>query len=133
MKKIIKFLLFDWNEFLSIPLGFAMFFGFPFLLRVFDPTAAAYDGGILHSFIAAICGMLIIHGFVWLLLKITFPRVYNFFDNDFENYICQNSSLPQQPTERDRMFHLTAWQRCVLSLSLFSLYLLCTVLLAKIF
>jgi hypothetical protein len=135
LKKIYKFLFLEWNEFISIPLGLMLFFWFPKLLRYFDNTAAAYDAGVLHSFIIAISGMLIIHGFAWLLLKITFPGIYNFFDNIFESHI--NSKIGYNPydTPSPNQLHnsLSIWQKCVLSLSLFSVYLLGTILLARIF
>jgi len=133
MKKIMRFLLTEWNEFLSIPLGLLLFFGFPYLLRFFDSTSAPYDGGVLHSYIAAISGMLIIHGFVWVLLRITFPGIYHFFDRDFERYICEKQNHSQTLTDRDKHYNLSTWQRAILALSVFALYLLGTVLLANIF
>lgn len=133
MKKLIKFIFLEWNEFLSIPLGLLLFFGFPYVLRFFDSTSAAYDGGVLHSFIAAIVGMLLIHGFAWILLKITFPKLYRFFDSMFEEHIFKKDSFNTILTERDKHLTLSTWQKCVLALSYFSLLLLGTVLLANIF
>jgi hypothetical protein len=133
MKKFIRFLFVEWNEFLSIPLGLLLFFGFPYVLRFIDSTSAAYDGGVLHSYVAAIAGMLLIHGFAWLLLKITFPKIYSFFDNMFEEHIVKQGSFLPTLTDREKFLNLSVWQKCVLALSYFSLLLLGTVLLAKIF
>ena len=133
MKKLIKFIFHEWNEFLSIPLGLLLFFGFPYVLRFFDSTSAAYDGGVLHSYIAAIAGMLLIHGFAWILLRITFPKIYLFFDNMFEEHIHKQGSFSPSITEREKFLNLSLWQKCVLALSYFSLLLLGTVLLANIF
>lgn len=126
LKSLHKFFFKEWNEFISVPLGIALFFLFPYMLRFFDSTTAAYDAGVLHSYIAAVAGMLIIHGFAWLLLKISFPKIYEFFDDAFENHIENSTGYSSHNT-------LSIWQKCVLSLSLFSLYLLGTILLAKIF
>lgn len=133
MKKLFNFIFREWNEFLSIPLGLLLFFGFPYVLRFFDSTSAAYDGGVLHSFVAAIVGMLLIHGFAWILLKITFPKLYRFFDSMFEEHIFKKASFNATLTERDKHLTLSTWQKCVLALSYFSLLLLGTVLLANIF
>lgn len=132
--RILRTFLSEWNEFLSIPLGLLLFFLFPYLLRFFDPHAGAYDAGVLHSFVAAIVGMLLIHGFAWVLIRITFPGVYRFFDNAFENLIFSESkTFPLELSCRDKHLNLSAWQKCSLSLSLFALYLLGTILLVRIF
>lgn len=132
LKQTVKFVS-VWNELLTIPLGFAMFYFFPLLLRMIDPVAGAYDIGILHTAIAAIAIMLIIHGFVWVILKITFPGIYKFLDDALEIHINKSESLQSTPTDRDKIFLLTTYQKCVISLSLFSLYLLGTILLVRIF
>jgi len=131
-RRIVKFIS-TWNELLTIPLGFVLFYFFPRLIRMIDPVAGAYDIGIMHLAIAAIAIMLIIHGFSWLLLRITFPGIYNFLDEIFENYITRNDSLGPNPTERDHFLLLTTFQKCIISLLLFSLYLLGTILLVRMF
>lgn len=133
MKKLFNFIFKEWNEFLSIPLGFLLFFTFPYVLRLFDSTSAAYDGGVLHAYIAAIVGMLLIHGFVWVLLKITFPKLYRFFDTMFEEYVFSKNSFMPTLTERDKHLTLSTWHKCVLSLAYFSVLLIGTVLLANLF
>ena len=117
--RFIKFVS-NWNEVLTIPLGFALFYFFPMLLRMIDPVAGGYDIGILHAAIAAISIMLIIHGFAWLLLKLTFPNVYYFLDTMLDELFKFDSTL-------------NTLQKCVISLSIFSLYLLGTILLVRIF
>lgn len=117
--RFIKFVS-NWNEVLTIPLGFALFYFFPMLLRMIDPVAGGYDIGILHAAIAAISIMLIIHGFTWLLLKLTFPNVYYFLDTMLDELFKFDSTL-------------NTLQKCVISLSIFSLYLLGTILLVRIF
>jgi len=131
-KQMVKFVS-NWNELITIPLGFALFYFFPLLLRMIDPVAGCYDIGILHAAIAAISIMLIIHGFAWLLLRITFPGVYKYLDDTFETFIIRSDSLNSNPTKRDHFLLLTTFQKCVISLSIFSLYLLGTILLVKMF
>ena len=129
---LLKFIK-QWNEILTIPLGIALFYFFPILLRTIDPVSASYDMGVLHTAIVAIAIMLILHGFAWILLKITFPGVFRFLDDVFESHVVRTDSLQPSPSERDKMFTLTTYQKCVLSLSVFALYLLGTILLVKIF
>ena len=117
--RFIKFVS-NWNEVLTIPLGFALFYFFPMLLRMIDPVAGGYDIGILHAAIAAISIMLIIHGFTWLLLKLTFPNVYYFLDTILDDLFKFDSTL-------------NTLQKCVISLSIFSLYLFGTILLVRMF
>jgi len=131
-KKFVR-LLVNWHEIMTIPIGLAIFYFFPRLLRLMDPTAGAYDAGVLHSAIVAIAIMLILHGFVWLILKLTFPGVYKFLDDIFEEHILENPGLQPSPTERDKMFYLTTFQKCVLSIVLFAVYFFGTILVLKVF
>jgi hypothetical protein len=133
LKKILRFVLVEWNEFITIPLGITLFFVFPRVLRLFDSTTAAYDAGVLHSYISAVAGMLIIHGYAWIMLRITFPGIYKFFDDAFEKNINASRTFDAVLSERDKHLTLSVWQKSLLALAVFSLYLLGTVLLAKIF
>lgn len=123
-KKFVRFIV-RWNEIITIPTGFALFYFTPMLLRMADPTSAGYDLGILHAIIFAIAAMCIISGFTFLLIKINFPAVFKFIDEVFEEHFYQNSSINST--------NLTTYQKCVLSLSLFAVYLLGTVLLVRVF
>lgn len=122
-KKFVKFLS-NWNEILTIPIGIALFIIVPMLLRMLDPTSASYDLGVLHSIIFAIAAMLIIHGFAFVLLKISFPSVYKFIDEVFEEHFYQRQIND---------FNLSTYQKCVLSLLLFAIYLFGTILLVRVF
>lgn len=133
MKRIVRFILTEWNEFITIPLGLLLFFVFPYLIRAMDPTSAPYDAGVLHSFVAAICGMLIIHGFAWLLLRISFPGIYHFLDTLFEEHINRLNTFNNELNGREKFLNLSVWQKCLLAFWVFALYLLGTILLAKIF
>lgn len=113
MKKITKFLR-RWNELLTIPVAFVLWFYSPQLLRLLDPTAAAFDAGIFQIFLFAIIGLLIFHGIVWLILKLSWPTVYKHLDNLSEPFQDLNS-----------------WQQIKFSLAVFSVLLLSLVLLAN--
>lgn len=114
MKKVVQFLR-TWNEFLSIPLALLLWFYSPTLLRMVDPTAAAYDSAVLQQVIFAIIAVLIFHGMAWFLLKLTFPEIYRFLDRDFGVYFT----------------NLQGWRKLKLSLLLFSLYFLAFVVAFK--
>lgn len=131
MKKIISFLT-QWNELLTIPAAFILWWLSPYFLRWLDPTAGVYDAGIFQVILFAIICFLIFHGVVWLVLKLTFPRLYRFFDDEFEKAVTDNPELQPSVTERDKFFHLNTYQKCVLILFYFSLCLLSMVLLARV-
>jgi hypothetical protein len=122
-KKFTRFLV-NWHEIVSIPIGVAVFYYVPMLLRMLDPTSGGYDLGILHSVVFAMAAMLMIHGFAFLLLKVTFPGIYQFIDDILEHFMFKDSRIDA---------NLTHYQKCVISLSVLALYLLGTVLLVRIF
>jgi len=114
MKKLIKFLT-NWNEFLTIPLAIVIWVLSPRVLRWIDPTSATYDAGVLQICVFVVIQFLIYHGVAWLIMKITFPKLYKYvnemFDVEFEN--------------------ISKWQRLKVVLSVFALYLVALVLIAK--
>jgi len=114
MKRLFRFIA-VWNEFLSIPLALLLWFYSPTLLRMVDPTAAAYDSAVLQQVIFAIIAVLIFHGLAWFLLKLTFPEIYRFLDNDFGVFFS----------------NLQGWRKLKLALLLFSLYFLAFVVAFK--
>lgn len=122
-KRVLKFFI-NWNEIITIPIGIAIFYFAPMLMRLADPSAAGYDLGILHSILFAIAAMLIINGFAFLIMKITFPGIYKFIDEVLEEFLYRDSRV---------VSNLTQYQKCVISLSVLSLYLLGTVLLVRVF
>jgi len=122
-KKFIRFMK-NWHEIITIPVGIALFYFTPMLMRMLDPTSGGYDIGILHSVIFAIAAMLIINGFAFLILKFTFPGIYQFIDDVLEEFMFKDSRV---------VSNLTNYQKCVISLLVFALYLLGTILLVRIF
>jgi len=115
LQKIWKTII-NWNEFITIPLGLILWYISPLLLRMLDPTSAVYDAGIFQVIIFTTIQFLIYHGVVWLLLKITWPKMYNFLDDVFEGEV------------RD----ITTWERVKIVLWIFSVYLIGFILLSRV-
>jgi hypothetical protein len=100
-----------YNEFLVLPVSLILFFVSPYIFHSIDETAATYDIAVFQKIIFGMIVFSFSTGNVWLILRLTFPQVFKYlteyFDNDF-------SSL--NPNEK-----------CVklfLSLAVFALYLL---------
>jgi hypothetical protein len=120
MKELRKF-LYQWNELVSLPIAFVLWYFSGDLLRIIDPTAATYDAGIFQIILFAVIGGLIIHAVAWLLLKITFPGVYGYLDNFLEKNLIGNDP-----------HSMSRWEKSKLVLWVFTLYLLLFVALARI-
>jgi hypothetical protein len=117
MKTLIKF-LYKWSEFLVIPLALFIFWISPIILRKADPTAGVYDWGIFQVILFATVAFFFSIGVVRLGMKLFAPDFERWFDNEFpKTFTSKETSL---------------WQKSVLSMWLFSLYLLSFVLLARI-
>lgn len=117
MKAIIKFLA-QWNELLTIPLSLVLFWIGGLFIRAVDPTAGLFDPGIFQIVIWAVAAFLFLHGATWIVIKITFPKLYHFLDEVFENGISESGLL-------------TLYQKCVLALAYFFGCLFAMVLLAR--
>jgi hypothetical protein len=113
MEKFFKFLM-SWNELLTIPLGLALWYYAPVIMRMsgFDETAGSYDGAVLMKIIFAIVAMAIISGFAWIFIKLAFPEVYKYLDN------VLGDNLEEVYNDKN----LSKWQRSVIVLWLLSLY-----------
>lgn len=124
-----KRFLMQWNEFITVPLAFVLFWLGGSVLRWIDPTSALFDAGIFQIIIFAIAAFLLLHGVAWLVLKITFPTAYHFFDDLFEHAITS----AERYADPDNQNALTQYQKCVLVLlylfgCLFSMVLLARVI-----
>ncbi len=110
-----------WSEFVTIPIALILWWLSPSILRSLDNTAATYDAGIFQAILFAIIAFFILAGVVWIYIKISFPSVYKYLDEAFGKNL-QNSECTNE-------VNLTKWQKSVLVLWLFSLLLICIVLL----
>lgn len=110
----------EWNELLSIPIGFALFALAPSLFRWVDPTAAAYDVGTLHAVLFAVAAFCVLKGAAWLTLRLDFPGVYRWLDDRMEDELLPSKEELNEGCKANR----TSWRRARLLLALFALYLL---------
>ncbi|WP_420582082.1 hypothetical protein [Reichenbachiella sp.] len=81
--KIIK----QYNEWLTIPIALVLFFVAPGLYRLIDPTAGAFDAGVFHVNFYAIATLFLYSGVSWFLLKLKFPVLKKFLDDDAEDLL----------------------------------------------
>ena len=117
LKKIWKVIV-DWNEFITVPLAFILWYLSPLLLRYIDPTSATYDAGIFQVIIFTTIQMLIYNGIVWFILKITWPKLFSFLDDIFEN--------------EGEIKSLSTWERVKMVLFIFAIYFIGIILLSRV-
>ncbi len=127
----VKRFISNWNEIITIPIGFLAWYFSPLFLRWIDPTAATFDSGVLQLYLLAGIGLYLGNGIVWLLIKLTFPGVYKYLDTLFEDALLHSPSYTAI-SDREKMFNLSTIQKCVLSLSVLVLYFLAFVVLVKV-
>lgn len=83
LKKLWK----NWNESVMFLIGIAVFLISPTIYRLADPTAGAFDLGILQ---VAIIGFFLVNFILfaaWLNYRLTFPLLHQWFDNDMEGSV----------------------------------------------
>lgn len=122
MKRIKAFLR-QWNELITLPIAMLLWWLSDDIIRWFDPTAASYDGGIFQIILFAIICLFVANGVVWIIIKLTFPGIYDYLDNFLEQNL-KNSSNPN--------YTMSLWQKSVIVLWVFSLYFLSLVALLRI-
>jgi hypothetical protein len=88
-----KFKMFikNYNEWLSLPIAIVVYFAAPGLYRLADPTAGQFDAGYLHALIFAVVAINFSSGISWLMLKLNFPKLYKFWDDDFEDLLMEGN------------------------------------------
>ena len=127
---VVKKFISNWNEIITIPLSLMLWYLSPTFLRWIDPTAATFDSGVLQNYLLAAIGLLFFNGVVWLIIKLTFPGIYQYLDEPMESAVTASPSYTAV-SDREKMFNLSTLQKCVISLSIFFFYFLALVLLAK--
>jgi hypothetical protein len=125
MKNSILNFLKNWHELFTLPLAILIWYISPSLLRLIDPTAGVYDAGIFQNILFAVIAVMVFHFFAWIMLKMTFPGVYNYLDTLLEQNL---KSFPSNPNHPHQNKPLDLWQRSKLVLFLFSLYFLAFIL-----
>lgn len=122
MKKFFEHLwahIIKWNEYISIPLALFIWWASPTFLRLIDGTAAIYDAGVFQVILFTIIQLLVYNGVVWIIIKLTFPGIYNFLDSVLEEKILGNGSISQ-------------WEKVKLTLWIFSIYFIGIILLSHV-
>ena len=130
----------DWNEFWGIPVALLAFLGFPFLLRLVDSTVGSYDLSVLQSLLLGVLAFWFVKGVAWWLLRLDFPEVYRWLDDQLETLFAQNKTNAQtnaqsgnhDSKEEERHSWQKARLRTVVSLSLYALYLLLLVVMVVV-
>ncbi|QKJ28418.1 hypothetical protein HQ865_01135 [Mucilaginibacter mali] len=105
------------NEFIPLIAAILLFLYSPTLLHLYDPTAAAYDVGVLQLDILAIirfCSFMVI---VWMTLKVNWLPIRQYFELHFTNDFKHNT---------------TPWQRLKISLSVYFALLFTLALLSRV-
>lgn len=118
LRKIWRHLL-SWHEYVTIPVALALFYVSPWLLRTIDPNAATYDSGVLQVILFTIIQFLFYNAVAWIVFKLTFPKMYKMLDDEIENKVLNNGAI-------------TMWEKIKIVLWVFSLYLICIVLLSRV-
>lgn len=74
----------NWNEAFMFLTSIVAFFVWPPLYRMIDPTAGAFDAGMLH---VVVTGFLIVNFILfaaWMNYKLTWPVLHKWFDDKLE-------------------------------------------------
>ena len=118
MKRLLKWIL-KWNELITIPIALLLWFFSPVLLHWIDPTAAVYDAGIFQTILFTIIQLLVYNGVIFLLIKLTFPGLYKFLDEGLEKEVLCNG-------------YTTYFQKIIVVLWVFTVYILAAVILSRV-
>ena len=92
-----------------MPLSLLLWIISPGIIHHFDETAATYDLAVLQKLIFGLIAFSFSSFNAWIALRITFPQVFRYLTEDFDNDFKLNQSICEKQK---------------LSLALFSLYLL---------
>lgn len=100
----------EWkNEVLNLVLAVTLFLCTPTILRFIDPTAGAFDAGVLHIIVFSLTATVAFSFFAWIGMKLNFGSVFDYaqkgFLKDFET--------------------LRPWQKTKILLLVYFGYLLC--------
>ena len=117
-KKLYTFFA-QWNELITVPFIILLFIFVVPVVRTIDPSAAIYDGGYFMKPLMVVIHFLIYHAVAWLVIKLTFPKVFNYLDELFEGGVFDHG-----------IGELTEYKKVWVALSLFVLYLFGLILVA---
>jgi hypothetical protein len=118
---IVKFFT-SRQELVLGPLGIVLWFVSAPLIRLFDPTAATYDLAVFQKIVFALICFCIFSFSAWMLIRIQFPKLYDYLDNKFDEDFNSISTNPQFQCDRLKVsfsvlaFYLLALILCALIL-----------------
>lgn len=101
------------GEYILLATAILLFLVSPFLLRCYDPTAGTFDVGVLQVNITSIISLFIFCSVSWLMLKVIWPDLRHFFENEFGAAFTS----------------LTSWQKVITSLFIYCFIVLVLVML----
>ncbi len=101
ISKIIKFFR-TWNELLLGASMFLLWIPFVIFMRFIDPTASVMDAGVLHIIYMGMLSFGVMHGFIWFGIKLNFPKIWTYFQREFDNDFIERIS----PFQRQLMSFL---------------------------
>lgn len=95
MKPLIR-ILSHWQHVTALLCAIGLFFAAPYLLRLADPTAGAFDAGYLHRPVVAAVYLLFGVSAVWTVISLVFKAVDRWADGDgFDASLAQLSPSEQ--------------------------------------
>lgn len=77
--KYLSKLLLKHGEYVLMLAAVLLFLVSPYFLRWYDPTAGTFDVGVLQVNITSIISLCIFCSVSWLMLKVIWPDLRNFF------------------------------------------------------
>lgn len=114
MKKFLKNILDEYNEFLIMPIVFVALILSPVFLRWFDPTAGAFDIGILQSVLVMAFGSAAVFSLSWIEYKLSWPLLAKWADDVLERRLNEYSK-----SEGYSPFH---FNKAILALTVYFIY-----------
>jgi hypothetical protein len=112
---IISFWKNWWQQLIGIPAALFLFFGAPVVYRIFDPSSASYDAGVLHIINLSMVELLCYYAAAWIGLIISFRPAARVLTREFETHLN----------------NLSSWQKLKFSLSLLLAFCLFLVMLSQ--
>jgi hypothetical protein len=73
------------KEHAAILFALVSFFIYPYVIRLFDETAATYDAGVLQIPVVTIIMFTIFQWAVWQVVNNLWPELGKYFKNEFNN------------------------------------------------
>jgi hypothetical protein len=80
------------SEFVVILAALWLLAGYNTWVLIIDPTAAVMDAGVYQLLVLGICKFLLATGFAWVALRLQFPKLYKYLDDELEDELKRHHS-----------------------------------------